>query len=604
MTFRLYIILSIFGIFLFHACDNKSGEKTPDAGKEFSFGSSAFEQSLKNAFISYNTFSIPDSAIQYLDTLQYFYKQRNFHSVFFENNDHGQNREAIINLFDKANEHGLSPEWYHASALHHESEFLADKNNIGKYDYSGHLTNFEILLADGLLKYASHLRYGVVNPMKVFRDGYFLPYPDSSKIDQFAPLYAPDIHKYLLSIQPASGRYKKLQAALQHFSTMKVSGWKIIHPVSEKLQLGTTSPIIPGIIDRLVALNFIDTNSVKIFNRERFDTLISHFIAKFQKTQGLIPDGVPGKSTIDKLNIPPTEYVNRIKLNLDRFRWNNYTNLNRYLLVNIPDFYLHLMENQKETFTIKICTGRKRSANYYERFARYLKTRSIKDRPDNWETPQLSSEIFQIILNPTWTVPTNIIREEIYREVMKDPNYLQKRNFRAYKNNKEVDLKDIDLKKYQPGHIPFSFVQGSGPGNALGRIKFMFKNKFDVYLHDTPTRGPFSNSNRAVSHGCMRVEKPMILAEYLLRNHSKWNMDYLKCEIGQPVSDKQKVAEYKLNRNALRRNMYGAKHTEIALEQRLPIFIDYITAWVDDSGVINLRDDIYGKDKTMANYFP
>ena len=604
MSFRLYLlIISFFGILFFHACKNKSGENN-NSGNEFVNNSSEFEECLKNKFSIHNSFSIPDSAIQNIDTLKYYYAQRDYRSLFLENGNEKSLSDSIVTLFSKAVEHGLSNEWYHYSSIRNEMKFIAEKSNIGKPHYYEHLANLEILLADGVIKYASHLRYGVLNPLKVFRDGYFLPYPDSSQIEIMKPLQSQNRYAYLLEIQPKSERYIKLQTALRHFTEMQGQSLKIIKPIEKKLKIGDSSPVIPEIMNRLVTLNFIDTNSVKFFNKEILDSIKGRFIAGFQKTQGLIPDGIPGKATIDKLNIQPKDYVERIKLNLERFRWNNYTNLDRYLFVNIPDFYLHLMENRKELFNIKICVGKKRNPNYYQRLAIYLKTRKIKDRPDNWETPQLSSEVYKLILNPTWTVPVNIIREEIYAGVMKDSNYLQKRNFKVYKNNKEIDLKDVDLRKYSPAHIPFSFVQGSGEGNALGKIKFMFRNRFDVYLHDTPTRGPFSNSNRSVSHGCMRVEKPMILAEYLLRNHSKWNLDYLKCEIGLPVSDKEKIAEYKQKRSQLRRFMNGEKYTDIALEQRLPIYIDYITAWVDDSGMINLRDDIYRKDTAMKIYFP
>jgi murein L,D-transpeptidase YcbB/YkuD len=127
-------------------------------------------------------------------------------------------------------------------------------------------------------------------------------------------------------------------------------------------------------------------------------------------------------------------------------------------------------------------------------------------------------------------------------------------------------------------------------------------NKFGVYLHDTPTRGPFSRSYRAVSHGCVRVEKPFQLAEFLLRNNSKWNLDYIKIETGFAVPDKTKVAEYKLIRSELRRNSSFGKTTEVKLEQHIPVFIDYFTAWVNDEGTVNFRNDVYDKDKILKQY--
>jgi murein L,D-transpeptidase YcbB/YkuD len=130
----------------------------------------------------------------------------------------------------------------------------------------------------------------------------------------------------------------------------------------------------------------------------------------------------------------------------------------------------------------------------------------------------------------------------------------------------------------------------------------MFRNKFGIYLHDTPTRAPFSRSNRAVSHGCVRVEKPFQLAEFLLKNNSNWNLDYIKIETGFAVADQTKIAEFKQVRGELRRNASYGKTTEVKLYQQIPLFIDYYTAWVNDKGTINFRYDVYNKDKILKKY--
>jgi murein L,D-transpeptidase YcbB/YkuD len=247
-----------------------------------------------------------------------------------------------------------------------------------------------------------------------------------------------------------------------------------------------------------------------------------------------------------------------------------------------------------------VCTGEKKPANYYDRLKSYLKSR--RSKPDDWETPQISSEISHLVLNPTWTVPPSIIKEEIFREASKDSSYLQKKNFKVYKNRKLVNLADVNLKKYSPNKIPYSFVQDPGVGNALGKIKFMFANKFGVYLHDTPTRGPFSRSYRAVSHGCVRVEKPFQLAEFLLKNNSKWTLDYIKIETGCAMPDKTKVEEFKQVRNELRKNSSFGKTTDVKFDHKIPIVIDYFTAWVNDEGIVNFRNDVYGKDKILKKY--
>jgi murein L,D-transpeptidase YcbB/YkuD len=207
-------------------------------------------------------------------------------------------------------------------------------------------------------------------------------------------------------------------------------------------------------------------------------------------------------------------------------------------------------------------------------------------------------------LNPTWTVPPSIVRKEIYGATVKDANYLAKKNFKVFRNGKQVSLSSIELSKYSPGNVPFTFVQRPGEGNALGKIKFMFDNGFSIYLHDTPTRAPFSSSSRAVSHGCVRVEKPFVLAEYILNNNSKWNADFVRLETGEKVADSAVVKEFKKRRNELRREGADGKTTRIKLKTKVPLYIDYFTAWVDNEGILNMRDDVYSKDEVLKKYLP
>jgi murein L,D-transpeptidase YcbB/YkuD len=182
----------------------------------------------------------------------------------------------------------------------------------------------------------------------------------------------------------------------------------------------------------------------------------------------------------------------------------------------------------------------------------------------------------------------------------RDSSYLKVRNFKAYKYGKEVSLDGLTAKELLSSKS-YILVQDPGLGNALGKIKFMFNNPFGVYLHDTPTRAPFKYVNRAVSHGCVRVEKPLQLAEYFLQDNSKWTIDYLKIEIGQKVSDKSIVEEFYRKRNGLRKNLSYGVTTEVKLYKRIPLFIDYYTAWVDNNGIFNLRDDVYGRDIVLID---
>ena len=586
MTNKYHLFYIIALVFFISACkpqNNRSGgiDNNPE------FSSADYQQSLHNRFNKEDSsFVIKSSGIEYFDTLKSFYSTRDFQPLFIKNFDKISSINPILDLFSNAWEHGIQPAMYHLELIKSE----ISKISGGNAESYLHMSNAELLLSDAVLKYACHLRYGIVNPNKIFSESYFLPVVDSAKRDIFKPLYVENVLEYLKGLQPKNPQYKKLQAALVHFYNLSNTGWT---PIKNNSQTSL-------IVERLASLGFIDTTKINTVNLNKKDSVFVRVVAKFQIANGLNGDGSIGQPTLEKLNVPVNEYIEKIKLSMERFRWSTYSDTTRYILVNIPDFRLHIIDQGKEQFEIKVCTGKKKPANYYERLKLYNKTR--RSRPDDWETPQICGEVSHLVLNPTWTVPPSIVKEEIFRESLKDSNYLQRKNFKVFRNGKQVNLADVNLKKYSPNKIPYSFVQDPGAGNALGKIKFMFMNKFGVYLHDTPTRGPFSRSYRAVSHGCVRVEKPFQLAEFLLRNNSKWNLDYIKIETGFAVPDKTKVAQYKLIRSELRKNSSFGKTTEVKLEQHIPVFIDYFTAWVNDEGTVNFRNDVYDKDKILKKY--
>lgn len=586
MTNKYLLFYIIALVFFISACKSEN-KKTHGPGNNPEFSFADYQHSLKHRFNKEDSsFVFKSSDIEYFDALKSFYSSRDFHPLFIKNFDNTSSINPILDLFSKAWEHGIQPSIYHLELIKSEISKISGGNAEGYL----HMSNAELLLSDDVLKYAYHLRYGVVNPNKIFSESYFLPVVDSAKRDIFKPLNVENVFKYLNSLQPKNPQYKKLQAALKHFYNLSNTPWAQIKNNSQTNL----------IVERLATLGFIDTTKINTGNLDKKDSVFIRAVVKFQIANGLNGDGTIGQPTLEKLNVSKNEYIEKIKLSMERFRWSTYSDSTRYILVNIPDFRLHVIENDQEQFEIKVCTGKKKSANYYERLKLYQKTR--RSRPDDWETPQICGEVSHMVLNPTWTVPPSIVKEEIFHESVKDIGYLQRKNFKVFKNGKQVNLADVDLKKYSPNKIPYLFVQDPGAGNALGKIKFMFMNKFGVYLHDTPTRGPFSRSNRAVSHGCVRVERPFQLAEFLLRNNSKWNLDYIKIETGFAIPDKTKVAEYYKIRSELRKNSSFGKTTEVRLERHIPVFIDYFTAWVNDEGTINFRNDVYDKDKILKKY--
>jgi len=588
-------------LLFFSACQKKHTEVKISLNEKLNFNFFEYFKIFKNQFASIDGYIIQnDSLITYYDTLKYFYSLRDYQPLFIKSFDDNDKVFSLISILERAGEYGLNPEQYHFSDIINDFAGATDTvPNLSRYYL---LAMTELLVSDAILKYSYHLRYGIVNPKTLFPDTYFRPIDDSSKGSLLESLTQENFIRYLNDIQPKSKRYKDLQTELEHFESYKDSDWQIIPSLNIKLEPGDKNSSMVPIIKRLITLGFLDTSTVRIKDFNVYDTLLVNSLKHFQRVNGLNDDGVIGKNTIEHLNTAPQEYINKIKLNLERFRWNNYTDTAQYVLVNIPDFRLFIYDKGNEIFTSKVCVGRKRPSSYEKQLERYKKTRHWEDKPEDWQTPITNGELSYLVLNPTWSVPESIIREEIFQKVSKDSNYLIDHNFKVYLDTSEVDPAKITLNDLSAKEIPYKIVQGPGAGNALGKIKFIFPNRFGIYLHDTPTRPPFKYSNRAVSHGCIRVENPMPLAEFLLKDHPKWNIDFLKIEIGQKVEDKLKIAEYKKIRNKLRKDAEDQKTTEVYLSRKVPVFIDYYTAWVDENGEINFRDDVYNLDKILMEY--
>ncbi|RQO69873.1 L,D-transpeptidase [Pedobacter sp. KBW06] len=263
-----------------------------------------------------------------------------------------------------------------------------------------------------------------------------------------------------------------------------------------------------------------------------------------------------------------------IKVNLERLRWKNKPLALKYVSVNIPDFSLEVMDQGKAILQMKVCVGEGRNKDYKNLLSQDPDTCLVKDQPIARETPQLSSMIYGVQVNPIWNIPASIARGEIARYVAADPDYLADNDIDVYRDGKLVSAEAIDWE--QVGH--YAFKQRPGEQNSLGKIKFLFNNNSSVYLHDTPTKSAFKKSNRAISHGCVRVEKPLELALAL----------YGKGKIYDQI------------KRAMENAYPRAKN--ISLPAKVPVYLNYLTAWTDVKGSLQLRRDVYGLDMVLYSY--
>ncbi len=275
-------------------------------------------------------------------------------------------------------------------------------------------------------------------------------------------------------------------------------------------------------------------------------------LKRFQARHGLNQDGLIGPATLAQLNVSPRERAEQIAVNLERLRWLNGQLGERYILVNQAGFEMQVIEHGRPVFASRVIVG----------------------ESGEHETPEFSEMMTHMIVNPSWHVPMSIARNEILPKLKQDPTYLAKQGMRLV--GAGADAEQIDWANITPASFPGRITQSPGDENALGSVKFMFPNRYSVYLHDTPTKRLFERDIRDFSHGCVRVERPHEFAEYLLT--------------GQ-VSDPGSYFDTVLAQGRERR---------IDLERPLPVHLTYRSAWIDENGVEQFRGDIYDRDAKIA----
>jgi murein L,D-transpeptidase YcbB/YkuD len=283
-----------------------------------------------------------------------------------------------------------------------------------------------------------------------------------------------------------------------------------------------------------------------------YDPALVEAVKSFQARHGLQSDGVIGEKTLRFMNQSFRDKAEVIALNMERIKWLPDNVTGNYISVNVPEYKLRVYDDQKQTLEMKVIVG-----------------------ASNKATPIFTDELEHIVFSPTWTVPTSIIKEEIIPNLRKDSLYYSKKNFLFFKNDEEIDpiaeyWSDANINPYQ-----YRVIQNPGTDNSLGSVKFMMPNNMSVYLHDTPNHRLFLKDYRALSHGCVRLDEPAKFAEYLLRDQKGWTPERIV------------------------KAMNESSPFTIHLKKHYQVNIEYCTAWVDDNGVINFREDIYGHDKAQ-----
>ncbi|MEO6638537.1 MAG: L,D-transpeptidase family protein [Ginsengibacter sp.] len=393
------------------------------------------------------------------------------------------------------------------------------------------IINTELRLTQYLIDYTkNNYEKGYVKRKEVER---FVPF---KKVD---PIYIADSllnkkhndDKYFADVNTA---YSLLKDQLQKYLAIaKHGGWPSIAGDSKKYKEGNESPAILNMKKMLFVMGDLpQTDTTFAFNDN-----LKEGIKNFQRRFGYTPDGVVSSSLLREMNVPAIDRVKQILINMDRMRWMPQEPDGKLMLVNIPEFVLHVYEGKSKVFDMPVVVGK-----------------------EGHNTTIFSDKLTTIVFSPYWNVPSSIVKKEILPSMAKDPNYLASHNMEQYGGTSELP----------------EIRQKPGEDNSLGKVKFLFPNSFNIYFHDTPAKSLFSKDQRAYSHGCIRLSDPVKLADYLLKDDSKWTPD--------------KIDEA----------MNSAEEKYVNVGKAVPVFITYYTTWVDDAGQLNFRNDIYGHDKEIA----
>lgn len=450
--------------------------------------------------------------------------------------------DAALQALENASLEGLHPEDFAVTELRTMRDALqasADPEASNEFDRR---------LTYALVRYVSQLCFGRVSPRDVSPE-----WPatekqcDVSRIVHDA-LQANTVEGLPEQLSPKLPEYLGLRKQLKRYRDIAAAGgWQALEPAAGK---ATTAAANSVLIGNLVAMG--DLQEPNAGENVPAKT-INQALRSFQMRHGIAPDGRLGKQTIAVMNIPVEQRIEQIEINMDRMRWIGDSLEPRHLRVNIPGFQLSVHDADQVPLQMRAIVG-------------------SKDDP----TPVLDSAIGYLVFSPYWNIPLSIATEELLPKIKKDPRYLQRENMEVVRGSGEklqvIDPSKINWEKSSE-NPDYHLRQKPGAKNALGLVKFIFSNPYDVYLHDTPSDNLFDRLTRTLSHGCVRVEKPSDLAAYLLQDQPEWTPDRIE------------------------EAMHAEKEKKVPLKNPLPIHLLYWTAWTDTEGNVHFREDVYGYDE-------
>ena len=465
---------------------------------------------------------IPDSLSR---RIRSFYNARNYQFAWFSSKGLTEQALGFWNLHNFAAYDG-DTSLRNTSLQKKMDGLIADEGfTVSGSDKS--MTTTEILLTEHFIKYSlSNYEKGFIKRKEMER---FIP-TKKQDIVTLSDSLLNKKHKDNKYFEDVNNAYKLLKAELSKYvDIQKKGGWQTLSGDPKQFKKGTSSAAILALKRRLQVSDDITAIDTTL----QFTETLDQGIRNFQKRLGYKPNGILTAALIKDLNVPVEARLEQIMINMNRMRWMPQEPEGRLILVNIPEFVLHMFEGKNKVFDMNVVVGK-----------------------EGHNTMMFTGKLSQVVFSPYWNVPPSIVKKELEPSIAKNASYLERNN----------------MERTPDGGIR----QRPGSDNSLGKVKFLFPNSFNIYFHDTPAKSLFSKDKRAYSHGCIRLSEPQKMAEYLLKDDPSWSTDKI---VGAMNAGVEKFVKVK---------------------SPIPVFITYYTAWVDETGLLNFRDDIYSHDKTLT----
>jgi len=496
----------------------------------------AIQQTLFNTFQKAQT----RSQNSRIEAIRAHYRETNFAPIWIDSDRISNKAISALQSIISAGDDGLHSPDYNIDQL------------IGTQDGGTPeaLAAFEVSLTKSLIAYAQHMNAGRLNPQKVNREIVIFPKKMSpvTILDNFRS--TSNLKAYLRLLAPLTPRYERLRSALGAYRRIAANGGWTKLPKGPVLKPGMEDERIPFLRARLIEGG--DLKSAGVDSANSYSPQLVEATKVFQERHGLEMDGVIGPATMAQLNATVSERIAIMEVNMERNRWLQNDFGSYHVLANLADQVIKLVKNGKTIHAELIQVGQP-----YHR------------------TPVFSDTIEYLELNPYWNVPSSIAINEYLPKLKRDPGYLQRANLQVLRGGKVISPFSVPWNSYGKGRFPVRLRQPPGPKNALGRIKFMFPNKYNVYIHDTPSKSKFTRAARYFSHGCLRLRDPLKMAEMILGPEG-WSRAKIDSVIRK------------------------GKRRVVKLKQQIPVHVVYITSWVNKDGSVNFRKDVYGRDKILA----